>query len=136
MIIEGFFRDPKAEVGGEIVFGGADETRYSGAITYLPVTRKAYWQIKMDSVQAGSKTVCENGCQAIVDTGTSLLVGPSDEIKTINRAIGATKVPFTEEYMIDCYRIDDLPVVKFTLGGQVFTLEGKDYVIQVSRNTI
>ncbi|XP_044756703.1 lysosomal aspartic protease [Coccinella septempunctata] len=124
-------RDPKAEIGGEIVFGGVDRSRYSGEITYLPVTRKAYWQINMDSVKAGSKTVCPSGCQAIVDTGTSLLTGPIEDIKVINRAIGATKVPFTEEYMIDCYRIDDLPKVEITLGGRVFTLEGKDYVIEM-----
>lgn len=124
-------RDPKAEIGGEIVFGGADQSRYTGEITYLPVTRKAYWQVKMDSVQAGSKTVCESGCQAIVDTGTSLITGPTAEIKTINRAIGATHIPLTQEYIVDCFRIPDLPTVTIILGGKEFVLEGKDYVIEM-----
>lgn len=33
---------------------------------------------------------CADGCQAIVDTGTSLLTGPTKDIKEMQRYIGAT----------------------------------------------
>lgn len=43
------------------------------------------------SVQVGGTVAfCANGCQAIVDTGTSLLTGPTKDIKEMQRYIGAT----------------------------------------------
>ena len=41
-------RDPNAEDGGEIVFGGTNPAHYTGDITWTPITRKGYWQFKVN----------------------------------------------------------------------------------------
>ncbi|CAI0552035.1 unnamed protein product [Linum tenue] len=72
-------RDPNALEGGELVFGGSDPKHFKGNHTYVPVIQKGYWQFNMGDFLIGnlSTGVCEGGCGAIVDSGTSLLAGPT-----------------------------------------------------------
>jgi phytepsin len=86
-------RKDESDVGGELVLGGVDPAHFKGEHTWVPVSRRGFWQFKMDSMEIeGSGTFCSGGCQAIADTGTSLLVGPPEVIDEINTAIGAEPV--------------------------------------------
>jgi cathepsin D len=125
-------RDPSGTPGGELILGGVDPDKTKGGITYTPVIKKGYWQFKMDKISAnGSPLVCEDGCEAIADTGTSLIAGPKDEVAKIQKLIGAT--PFLNgEYLISCDKIPSLPDLKFSIAGKEFTLTGSDYVMKVT----
>ncbi|KAH8971313.1 hypothetical protein BDL97_02G134400 [Sphagnum fallax] len=80
------------EKGGELVLGGVDPKHFTGEHTYTPVTRKGYWQFDMGDVLIDglSTGFCEGGCSALVDSGTSLLAGPTGIVAEINQAINAT----------------------------------------------
>jgi len=41
-------RDSTATPGGELILGGADTSKYTGSITYVPVSVEGYWQFKVD----------------------------------------------------------------------------------------
>lgn len=123
-------RDPTAAVGGELMLGGTDPQYYTGDLHYVNVTRKAYWQIEVNGVQVGNQlTLCKASCQAIVDTGTSLIVGPATEVRALQKAIGALPL-LMGEYMIDCKKIPSLPVISFNIGGKMFNLTGEDYIMK------
>nr|AAI69806.1 LOC443721 protein [Xenopus laevis] len=126
-------RNPDTQPGGELLLGGTDPTYYTGDFSYMNVTRKAYWQIRMDQLSVGDQlTLCKGGCEAIVDTGTSLITGPVEEVTALQRAIGA--IPLIRgEYMILCDNIPSLPVISFTFGGRVYSLTGEQYVLKISK---
>lgn len=116
--------------GGELVLGGTDPAHFAGPITYVPVSRAAYWQFQMDKLELKGTSFCDK-CQAIADTGTSLLVGPTDVVKKLNLMIGA--IPAIKgEAIIDCKKIPTLPVITITINGVDFPLTGKQYVLEVT----
>jgi len=116
-----------------LTLGGLDPDHYKCDITYVPVSKKGYWQFDMAGITVGDgkATGCDGGCPAIADSGTSLIAGPKDQVEKINTAIGATPL-FNGEYLIDCGKIESLPQITFTIAGKTYALEGKDYVLKVS----
>ncbi|CAF89153.1 unnamed protein product, partial [Tetraodon nigroviridis] len=124
-------RNPQTQPGGELLLGGTDPQYYTGDFSYVNVTRQAYWQIHVDELSVGSQlTLCKSGCEAIVDTGTSLLTGPSEEVRSLQKAIGA--LPLIQgEYMVSCDKIPTLPVITFNIGGKPYSLTGDQYVLKV-----
>uniref|UniRef100_V5HCK7 Putative cathepsin d n=1 Tax=Ixodes ricinus TaxID=34613 RepID=V5HCK7_IXORI len=131
-------RDPSSKEGGEVLFGGIDHDHYKGSITYVPVTAKGYWQFHVDGVKSVSASksapelLCKDGCEAIADTGTSLITGPPEEVDSLNQYLGGTK---TEggQYLLDCDKLESLPNVTFTISGKEFSLRSKDYVLKVNQ---
>ncbi|OWK17633.1 PAG2, partial [Cervus elaphus hippelaphus] len=71
-----------------VMFGGVDHTYHKGKIQWVPVTRTSFWQVAMSSISINGNVVgCSQGCQAIVDTGTSSLVGPTHLVTNILKLI-------------------------------------------------
>uniref|UniRef100_A0A3Q3GA14 Cathepsin D n=1 Tax=Labrus bergylta TaxID=56723 RepID=A0A3Q3GA14_9LABR len=126
-------RNPDTEPGGELLLGGTDPKYYSGDFHYVNITRKAYWQIHVDGMSVGPKlSLCTSGCEAIVDSGTSLITGPSAEVRNLQKAIGATPL-IQGEYMVSCDKVPTLPVITFTIGGQSYSLSGEQYILKVNQ---
>ena len=61
---------------------GMDPAHYNGPITYAPVKAQDYWRIEMAAVTVEG-IVITTTADAIVDTGTSLLTGPTDAIRQV-----------------------------------------------------
>ncbi|XP_072494701.1 cathepsin E [Notamacropus eugenii] len=122
-------RNADGTTGSELIFGGYDHTHFTGSLNWVPVTKQGYWQIALDNIQVGGTIMfCAEGCQAIVDTGTSLITGPPDKIKQLQNAIGA--VPTDGEYAMECNNLNMMPDVTFTINGIPYTLPPKAYTLK------
>lgn len=126
------------KIGGMITWGGCDKNHYTGDMVLIPMSRKGYYQFKMRQATFVSEKLdpskapllCASGCQAIADTGTSLIIGPTAEINIIHNFIRAFKT-IDGEYAVDCKTLSSLPNFAIRLANWDFVLTPKDYIMQV-----
>ncbi|EDW09026.1 lysosomal aspartic protease [Drosophila mojavensis] len=120
-------RELGSNQGGYLFFGGSSSRYYRGNFTYVPVTHRAYWQVKLETARIGKLQLCLNGCQVIIDTGTSFLAVPYEQAILINESIGGTPAAYGQ-FSVPCDQVAHLPTLTFTLGNRRFQLKGEDYV--------
>ncbi|KAH8419312.1 hypothetical protein KR222_004528 [Zaprionus bogoriensis] len=118
-------REGSAQQGGQLILGGVDEQLFSGNLTYVPVTEQGYWQFNLTSAVMGGYVVCYE-CQAIADTGTSLLACPGSSYTQLNELIGGQEIE--GDYYVDCSTVDSLPVLSLNIGGTIFNLPASAYI--------
>ncbi|KAG1778406.1 aspartic peptidase domain-containing protein [Suillus placidus] len=106
-----------ASSGSELRVGGVNSALYKGSVTYTPVTKKAYWQINGDGMGVNGKTVIKK-FSAIVDSGTSLILGTPSQVKQLYAATNAAEVE-KGVYALPC---NSMPHVSITLGGKSIPL--------------
>ncbi|KAI1870408.1 uncharacterized protein JN550_005336 [Neoarthrinium moseri] len=144
MVNQGLIDEPvfafylSSENGGsdsEVIFGGVDKDHYTGKITEIPLRRKAYWEVDLDSISFGDSTAELENTGVILDTGTSLIALPSDLAELLNKEIGAKK-SFNGQYTVDCSVRDSLPDVSFKLSGYDFSITPYDYILEVQGSCI
>ncbi|KAJ5135175.1 uncharacterized protein N7515_004453 [Penicillium bovifimosum] len=119
----------------EATFGGIDESHYTGELIKIPLRRKAYWEVELDSIALGDNVAELENTGVILDTGTSLIALPSTMAELLNKEIGATK-GFTGQYSVDCAKRDSLPELTFTLAGHKFAIGPYDYILEVQGSCI
>jgi saccharopepsin len=71
--------------GGEAIFGGIDESVYTGKIEYVPIRRKGYWEVELEKIGFGEEELELENTGAAIDTGTSLIVMPTDVAEMLNK---------------------------------------------------
>jgi len=110
---------------GKLVLGGVDESHYTGDFHYVPLSNTTYWQVSLEGMRVGNKSV-SNAASAIVDSGTSLLAGPKKEVEAMMEMLGARSIMYGREWIVSCTA--DTPDLVITLGGKDLVLTKEDLV--------
>ncbi|NXV00499.1 PEPA protein, partial [Cettia cetti] len=112
--------------GSFVLFGAIDPYYTTRGISWIPLSAETYWQITMESVSInGAPVACSSGCQAIVDTGTTLLAVPIRAFRTLMRRLGASS-----SGEISCEAVSNLPNLVFHIHGKVFPVPPRAYVLR------
>lgn len=120
---------------GELVLGGVDPDHYTGEFSYADVIESApgamgYWLLELDSVKVSEKSVT-SATKVIIDSGTSMITVPTEDIESIATALGGSQLlpfpPYDQEYVVSCDT--EGPDISFEMGGETYTLGKDDYVL-------
>jgi len=112
---------------GELSIGGMDKTKFKGDIHYVDLVQASWWEIMVDKITVGDDEVATE-VTAIVDSGTSLLTGPTKYVSKIAEKYGAKRTFLSPNYMIDC-DTDITDDFTFTIDGKDYTVQGNDFKI-------
>jgi hypothetical protein len=105
----------------EVTFGGFKADQLASDIVWAPVTVQSWWQVDIKDITFDNqpKNLCDGKCQVAVDTGTSMLAGPSDLVDKLTNMIDVKE---------DCSNFKKLPNLGFQVGDKVLNLMPDDYV--------
>lgn len=108
-----------------VLFGGVDDDYFSGNFTYHDIILPSYWLIGTSSIDVNGKQVHDcfaDYCPTVVDTGTSILVGPTSVVDPMISAIGPVYT--------NCSNLKSLPTITFHIGSEEYDLSPQIYVLQ------
>ncbi|KAM3583976.1 hypothetical protein VKS41_003942 [Umbelopsis sp. WA50703] len=119
---------------GELTLGGVDSSKYTGSITYTPITStspsNAYWGINISKIAYGTTTVSSSSLPGIVDTGTTLIYFQTSTYKALYKNVpGYTLDSNTGLVKIPASSYSGLKNVVLTIGGTSFTLTPAEYIL-------
>jgi hypothetical protein len=90
------------------------------------LSSESYWQFPVDSFKVGDYSA--DSLQAISDTGTSFLYGPSDAVDAIIAASGAQYDFQSGLYTVACSDAKNLPDLVFTVNGKDLVITATEHV--------
>lgn len=112
---------------GEVTFGGIDASKHTGEISYTPVSSSAGgdWAIPLDDMAYDGKKAGIKGRLAYIDTGTSYMFGPPEDVALLHKLIPGAKSKDGFLYTVPCNTDKALTVI---FSGVAYTLSPKDWM--------
>ena len=116
------------QYGGVFSLGGANSTLYQGAINWSNVINKAYWLITLGGASVnGVNLDVRSTNKAAIDTGTTLIGGPSSVISALYAQIPGAQASASSQgyYEFPC---DTAVNTTLTFGDQQYAINTQDFV--------
>jgi len=108
-----FFLQSNATSDGQLILGGIQSQYYKGSLYYTSIIDQAWYVIGLYNVKVNGQSYT-SAQRAIVDSGTSFLVGPSNDVNDIAQSVGATYDSSSGMYFVSCSA--SLPNIYVTVG--------------------
>lgn len=104
----------------QLLIGEPDTTLYKQPMHFIPLTEIGFWQFNVFRIIIGNiAELCPNGCQTILDSGTTLIAGPHGDVERLNKnVLRARNYRNSGTYLLRCSHIRTLPDITFVMQDQ------------------
>ncbi|KAJ7668345.1 aspartic peptidase domain-containing protein [Mycena rosella] len=128
-------RSSDLEAGGSFTMGFVNSTLYSGDIEYInmPTSTQSYWILPITAITVqGNSITTGSGSDtyAAIDTGTTLVGGPSDQIANIYAQIPGSQAGTGNSEGYYMYPCDTSVTVSLSFGGRSWSISPADFELQ------
>lgn len=114
-----------------ITFGSYDLSTYTNSqeLVRIPlISGEGHWTVPLDAVLVGNTDVLDIASSAIIDTGTSYLLGPYQETQVLLQSLNPSCHKTSEAFFCPCDA--DLPTITFVLDGRSFPVRPEMYTVK------
>ena len=125
----------KEKLSSNVIFGGHDIKKYSNSkdFTYIDLIKTGYWSVKLDKAAVDGTNINLKSNIAILDTGTSLIHGPSKEVSEIFKIIKKSSKDCNQDSGLlacTCSDVGEFPTIEFWLDDNVFYINPEEYLLK------
>jgi hypothetical protein len=106
-------------------YRGLDATKFdqNTLVTVPNINQVGFWEVDVDDSSVGGVSTGLSGRTAILDTGTTLFVGPPDDIQKIHSMIDGAEQDGKGGFTVPC---NTNATVSLTIGGREFAIDSRD----------
>jgi len=110
-----------SEKGSAMILGGTEKKYAASEWNYVNVTHETWWMVQLDNFLLGNQSFISSPMNAILDTGTSIIVGPEDLINNITALFPV---------QINCSEVSSFQNLNFVIGGITYSIPPEIYIIE------
>jgi len=120
-----------ASTGSELFLGGTNDALFSGTIEYHDLSStNGFWQIGGASALVDA-TAAVSGFETIIDSGTTIMYGPADAVKTFYSKVKGSEV-FDATNGYYSFPCSSVPDVSFSWGGKDWPITAANFNLGVT----
>ncbi len=116
-----YLSEEDESINSQVIFGEPEPKYYKGKLNWHNVTEISYWQLGMEDIYINGESLnlCNGPCKLVIDTGTSIITAPSDDLRKV-----LSKIKLN-----NCEDFSNLPNIGFRIDEVFYTLNPEDYII-------
>ncbi|TQS34047.1 hypothetical protein Golomagni_05587, partial [Golovinomyces magnicellulatus] len=116
----------------ELTLGGRDSSKFTGDAYMLPVVGSNNWDVTLYGIAVNGDVIDGTGGTAIMDTGTSLIIGPSDVVSKVYAKIPNAQPAGGHYWSVPC---DSNPKLALKFEGGRYEMKDVDLIYDKESDT-